>query len=535
MDKQRKKRLLGVLVLCISIIFITSASTRIYDYGKSLYAKINLFSEIIIKIKNEYVEEKDPQELIENAIKGVVSNLDPHTTYLSSENFKRWNQNYEGYSGIGVTFDIIKEKITVMSVFNDGPSAKVGIIPGDRIVAIEGRSAIGIKRDEVQLQLMGPRGTNVNVTIERKDWDTTKDVVITRDEVHVESIPYAFMVKPGLGYIGILRFSSTTGEEMEWALQKLESQGMKQLILDLRDNPGGRLDGAVAVSDKFLPRGKRIVFTKGRIHDSFREYFSTEGSTHPTLPMIVLINRISASASEIVAGAMQDWDRALIVGETSFGKGLVQRQYPLKDGSALFMTTARYYTPSGRLIQRSYDDKTLEEYYNEISDDELIAKRETDTSRPSFKTQILGRKVYGGGGIAPDVYIASQRDTLSSILRKMIVARERLFYTFGEELLDSHPELKNDLNDYLRNYNPDVPTLQAFLKHVRKYGFEITNEQFVQNRKDIRFILKQTIASNIWGNEARYKVQMLRDQQFLDALAYLPEAEKLLEHAYHVR
>ena len=361
--KKSQKRIILGIFFGLSFILITGATTRLYNYGRSLYEKIELFSEIIVKIKNEYVEEKDPQELIEDAIKGVVSGLDPHTTYLSAEYFKQWNQNYDGYSGIGVTFDIVKDKITIMSVFDDGPSDKVGLMSGDRIVAIEGKSAIGMKRDEVPLTLMGPRGTKVEVTIERRDWDEGRNFIITRDRVHVQSIPFAFMINPGTGYIGIIRFSSTTVEELREALKKLEAQGMKQLILDLRSNGGGRLDAAVDVVDKFLPRNKRIVYTKGRVRGSFREFFSTDRSTHTIQPLIVILNRASASASEIVAGAMQDWDRGLILGETSFGKGLVQRQYPFKDGSALFMTTARYYTPSGRLIQRSYDDKSLEEYY----------------------------------------------------------------------------------------------------------------------------------------------------------------------------
>ena len=533
--KKRQKRIILGIFLGLSFILITGATTRLYHYGRSLYAKIELFSEIIVKIKNEYVEEKDPQELIEDAIKGVVSGLDPHTTYLSAEYFKQWNQNYEGYSGIGVTFDIVKNKITIMSVFDDGPSDKVGLMAGDRIIAIAGKSAIGMKRDEVPLTLMGPRGTKVEVTIERRGWDKGRNFIITRDRVHVKSIPYAFMINTGTGYIGIIRFSSTTGEELREALQKLETQGMKQLILDLRGNGGGRLDAAVDVVDKFLPRNKRIVYTKGRVRGSYREFFSTDRSTHPIQPLIVLLNRASASGSEIVAGAMQDWDRGLILGETSFGKGLVQRQYPFKDGSALFMTTARYYTPSGRLIQRSYDDKSLEEYYLEVANDSLGRVEGIDDSRPSFKTLILGRQVYGGGGITPDAFIPSDNDTLTTIVRKIVTSPHRLLYTYSEEYVKNHPELGKDTNYFIRNYQPNGRILQQFLAHIRNSGLKITNEEFLRNKRDIQYYLKQSIAAEIWGDEARYKVRMLRDKQFLEALKYFPQAQKLLTRAYHIR
>jgi carboxyl-terminal processing protease len=533
--KQISKSTILTILIALLLLFFTGASPRVYRYGKSLYEKIQLFSEIIITIKEEYVEEKDPQELIESAIKGMVSDLDPHTSYLSSEDFERWNQSYEGYSGIGVTFDIIRDKITIMSVMADGPSDKIGLRAGDRIVAIEGNSAIGMKRDEVPLKLMGPKGTRVQVTVERPGWQKTEDYVITRDEVHVQSVPYAFMLEPETGYIGIIRFSSTTAQELEDQLQSLESQGIERLVLDLRGNGGGRLDAAVDVCDKFLPKDRRIVYTKGRIRKSFREYFSTERATHTLYPLIVLIDRASASASEIVAGAMQDWDRGLVVGETSFGKGLVQKQYPLKDGSALFMTTARYYTPSGRLIQRSYDDKSLQEYYDEITNDSLYKKQEVDDSRPSYKTLILERKVYGGGGISPDISLTSSRDPLNSIIRKIILEPNRPLFTFSEEYVRTHPELKNELDDFILNYNPDDHTLAQFFDYIRDQGFQITEQEFQKNKPDIQFMLKQNIAAEIWGNQTRYRVQLLRDHELQEALTYFTDAQGLLQKAYHVK
>jgi len=533
-QKHQKKIFLGILIL-IPLLLLTMASVGIYNSGKNLYSQIQLFNAILDKINNDYVEEKDPIELIDNAIKGMVSNLDPHTTYLTAENFKQWNQNFEGYSGIGVTFDIIRNKITLMAIITDGPSQKMGLLPGDRIIAIDGKSAIGMKRDEVPLLLMGPKGTKVEVTIERAGWDEPKNFVITRDEVHLESIPYAFMVTPDVGYIAIVRFSSTTQDELEENIQKLNAQGMKQLILDLRDNGGGYLDAAVQVVDKFLQGGKRIVYTKGRVQGTFREYFTTDKNTHPHLPLLVLINRISASASEIVAGSLQDWDRALILGETSFGKGLVQSQYRFQDGSALLMTTAKYYTPSGRLIQRPYDDKSFDDYFTEIINDSVRSQWENDASRPSFRTLILQRRVYGGGGITPDAFLKSERDTLSALVLKIFNHPQRFFFTFVEDYVKDHPEINGNFNDFLKNYKPNGNMLQQFLGYIREMGFKVTNQEFVQNKKDIQFLLKRSLAENIWGPEARYKIELLRDYQFIESLNYISQSEELLTKAYGMR
>ena len=223
-------------------------------------------------------------------------------------------------------------------------------------------------------------------------------LIIIRDEIHVKSIPYIFMIEKDIGYMHIVRFSKTTEEELIVGLQELQSQGMKKLVLDLRNNGGGYLLAAVGVVDKFLEKDRKIVYTRGRIKSSFHQFFSTNKNTYSTLPIIILINRHSASASEIVSGSLQDWDRALILGETSFGKGLVQNQYTFKDGSALLITTARYYTPSGRLIQRPFDNKSREEYYRQVLDDSLRTLWEQEPTRPEYQTMILQRDILGGGG-----------------------------------------------------------------------------------------------------------------------------------------
>jgi carboxyl-terminal processing protease len=532
MKMHPRNKYLLVTIFLLSLFVLSGTPKFLYDTGRTLYDKIELFSQILRTIQNDYIDEKPSQELLENAIQGMVSNLDPHTTYLSADQFNKWNQNFEGYSGIGISFDVRRDKITVMSVTADGPSDKVGLMSGDRIVAIDKQSAVGMKRDDVPLKLMGPKGTKVEVTVERKGWDEPKNFIITRDEVHVESVPYALMMKPDVGYMKIIRFSSTTGEEVEKKLLQLKSQGMKQLILDLRQNGGGYLESAVEVADKFLPGGKRIVYTKGRMQASFREYFATDRTAHPYIPIIVIIDRASASASEIVAGALQDWDRALIAGETSFGKGLVQSQYRFNDGSALLMTTAKYYTPTGRLIQRPFDDKSFEEYYTEVMIDSLRKNRDDDQSRPVFQSKILKRKVYGGGGITPDIFMPAEKDTSSQVIRRMLFYPQRLFYTFVEDYLKDPSEMQMELNDFLKNYVPNGKVMQHFFNHIRKCEFKISNQEFIQNTQEIKFFLKQAIAEKVWGDEARYKVQILDDHQLLETLEHFPEAESLLKKAY---
>ncbi|MBN2102970.1 S41 family peptidase [bacterium] len=522
------------ILFFISLLWITGATSYLYESGRSLYAKIELFSTIFRTIQEQYVDETDSQDLIENAIEGMVSSLDPHTMYFTKEKFQEWNQDFEGYSGIGIYFDVIRGKITILSVISGGPSDKVGLHTSDKIIGINGKSAIGIKRDEVPLKLKGPRGSQVEILVERKGWKNPKSFTIIRDEVHIESVPYSFMIQPQTGYINIARFSATTEKEFQDALEKLDAQGMQRLVLDLRQNGGGYLESAVKVVDRFLPGGHRIVYTKGRVKNTFREYFSTSRTSHAHLPLVVLIDRASASASEIVAGALQDWDRALIIGETSFGKGLVQGQFPMRDGSALLMTTARYYTPSGRMIQRPYDQKTHHEYFTEIFNDDRRDQLEEDTSRPMKYTLILNRKVLGGGGIMPDIEFSVENDTLSDVIRRLVYSPERFFFTYVDLNMRSNLKTKIEFNDFLKSYHVNGNNLQKFLEYIRKQGFKISNREFVKNKKDIEFFLKLSMASVIWGDEARYKLQMTRDRQLMEALTHLSSSEKILKRAYAV-
>jgi len=527
------KRRLRWIALAAGLLVMTGATRQFYDSGRSLYLKLKVFGDILEKIRTDYIDEKNPQALIDSAVRGMVSGLDPHTTYFTADEFEKWNRDFEGFSGIGIYFDILDGKITILSVIKEGPSEKIGLQTGDRIVSIDGESALGIKRDDVPLKLMGPAGTRVNLMVERSGWPKPKAYSIVREEVHVESVADAFLLTPKVGYIGMARFSATTESELEQALQKLELMGMRELVLDLRQNGGGYLEAAVQVTDKFLPGGKKIVYTKGRVEDSFREYFSKEHGTHSLIPMIVLIDRTSASASEIVAGALQDWDRALIVGETSFGKGLVQNPFRFDDGSALLMTTARYYTPSGRMIQRPYGDKSDAEYYEEIFDRDWGRKEREKTGRPVFKTMILGRRVTGDGGITPDAFFASDPDSLSRAVREIVLSPERPLFTFIEDYAAARPGLKElDPYNFFRNYRFGADVLAAFRTRLQEDHIAITSAAFEKSREDIQYLLKRSLASKLWGDEAGLKVQIFRDRQIREALEHFPRAESVLAGAY---
>lgn len=537
MKRILSRKWIFVVFFCIPVFLFFIHAFQWTSTSRSFYLKLKIFGQILEHIQSDYIESKDPNTLIDNAIRGMLSELDPHTTYFTKEQFEKWNQEFEGYSGIGIYFDLIYGKITIISVISGGPAHKAGLEVGDRIIAIDGESTLNIKRDAVPFKLMGPKGTKVTILVERKGWKTPRSFTLIREKVHLKSVPVAFLIRPGIGYIQLSSFTSTTENELEEALRKLENMGMHSLVLDLRQNSGGYLETAVKVVDKFLPGGKKIVYTQGRIPDVSREYFSTNRTTHPLIPMIVLIDRASASASEIVAGALQDWDRALIVGEISFGKGLVQNPYRFEDGSALLLTTAHYYTPSGRIIQRPYRDKSLEEYYNEM--DTSHWRKWTPgqkPERPVFYTLLLGRTIYGGGGIIPDEFFQSPPDTLSPTIRNVVYSPQRPLFTFAEQFVNRHPELKRmRSSEFLEKFELHPDTLLSLYRHLQEAEIEISFRTFQRVSNEISPFVIQNLAEKLWGSEASLQIQMRNDRVLLESLQYFEKAKSLLQQAYTLK
>ena len=497
--------------------------------SKNLYGKLRTFNEILTLIHNNYVEEADSDQLIESAIQGMLEGLDPHSSYIDAERYEKMQERNEGeYFGIGISFDIRDGYITVIAPIEGAPSDRLGIRPGDRIVKINGESAKGISTEVVYDKLRGPKGSIVHITIERAGEDEPIEYDIVRDKIPIYSVPYHFMVRPGVGYIRMIRFAKTTSEELETAFMNLQQQGMEKLILDLRGNTGGFLNQAVEVSDKFLPGPKKmIVYTKGRIAGSSEEYYSTGTTTHAPVPLIVLVSHGSASASEIVAGSIQDWDRGLIVGQTTFGKGLVQRQYRMKDGSALLLTVARYYTPSGRLIQRDYTDR---DNYVAAAYDDLDPNAVPDTSkadRPVYHTT-SGRKVYGGGGITPDVTL--DIDYELSDLEEALERGNHFFEFANDYVAEAKLERGGDFEKFQRDFAVGPIVLDRFESYLKGKKVEFTSDDFDKASGFVQRGIKREIAGILWCPTERYRVILEGDEALTRSLQLFPEAELMAKN-----
>ena len=365
--------------------------------------RYKVFSTALAAIESNYVDEVDTDRLVYAAINGMLQTLDPHSSFMDPRSYSQMRERQEGrYYGLGITIQVQNGDITVIALFDGSPAYLKGIRRGDVIAEIEGESAQGWTSDQAVRRLRGPRGSAVRIAIRRQGYDELIPLEVTRGEINIPTILGALMVNASTGYVRLRDFSETTDHDLGLALNELAEQGMQQVLLDLRDNPGGPLDQAIRVADRFLPRGDMIVYTRGRIPNSDQDYHASEDSDFTGLPLVVLVNRNSASASEIVAGAIQDHDRGLIVGETTFGKALVQSVYRVSQGAGLALTTARYFTPSGRLIQRPWDG-TFDEYLTYSLRDQ---EGEREHSGADLKYTDAGRQVYSGGGIEPDRFKA---------------------------------------------------------------------------------------------------------------------------------
>ena len=501
----------------------------------NLRDSIRKFNDVLTFTEKYYVEEVDTQKLVESAISGMLNELDPHSVYISPEQFTQVEESFRGdFEGIGIEFQIVNDTLTVVSAISGGPSEALGILSGDRIIKIDDEPVIGITNDEVRKKLRGKAGTEVGVTISRVGVSKTLDYTIVRDKIPLYSVDTHFMIDEITGYVSVSRFSETTYDELVEALNDLNNNGMNQLVVDLRGNPGGYLNQAVKISDLFISGKKKIVYTEGRRKEFDEIYYASQPSNYEDIPIIILINRGSASASEIVSGAVQDWDRGLIVGETSFGKGLVQRQFDLPDNSALRLTISQYFTPSGRLIQRDYKNKkNKEDYYSEMGSEEekegdnLNHTAEQDSVKPEYKTE-KGRIVYGGGGITPDYIIKSGLVTAytQNLLRKNI------FYTFILSYLDKNTELlkqkyNGDLPNFKKEFKVSDEMMQSFIDFASSKEVAFSDEDYQKDKDYIAARLKAQIARNFWKNEGWYSVLLQSDDQLNKALTLFGEAKDL--------
>lgn len=523
------------LIIILTIGIVLGIQIEKIFSGDSLREGIRKLNDVLVYTEKYYVEEIDTPKLVEAAINGMLSKLDPHSVYISPEQFTSVEESFRGdFDGIGIEFQIVSDTLIVVSPITGGPSEALGIMPGDRIVKINGNDIIGITNEEVRNKLRGKAGTQVEVTIIRSGLDTEVDYTITRDKIPLYSVDARFMVDDNTGYVSVSRFSETTFDELEVALKDLKNNGMTQLVLDLRGNPGGYLNQAVKIADLFIDGKKKIVYTEGRRQEFNEEYFSDVTYPYEKIPLIVLINKGSASASEIVSGAVQDWDRGLVVGESSFGKGLVQRQFSLPDNSALRLTISQYFTPSGRLIQRDYKNKKDKmEYYSELSEihedegENIQHTAEQDSLKPVFKTN-NGRMVYGGGGITPDYIIKSE--SITEFTRDLL--RKNVFYQYVLSYLDRNTNaISNRFGDDLLKFKSEFQVsdqmVSEFLKLAEEKSVEVSEEEFKEDKEYIRTRIKAQLARNFWKNEGWYSVLLEIDNQMIKAVTLFDEAKEL--------
>jgi carboxyl-terminal processing protease len=496
---------------------------------------IRKLNDVLTFTEKYYIEEVDTQKLVDSAVEGIMDNLDPHSVYISPEQLSSVEESFRGdFEGIGIEFQVVNDTLIVVSPISGGPSEALGILSGDRIIKIENEDCIGITNEQVRQKLRGEAGTKVKVTIYRQGVSGLLDYEITRDKIPIYSLDTHLMLDDKTGYVSVSRFSETTYSELEDALKNLKQSGMTQLILDLRGNPGGYLSQAVEIADLFIEGKKKIVYTKGRRAEFNEEFFAEKTSDYENIPLVILLNRGSASASEIVAGAVQDWDRGLIVGETSFGKGLVQRQFNLPDNSAIRLTISEYFTPSGRLIQRDYKGvKDKEEYYSDLMEreeeqegDNLEHTAEHDSSKPEYKTD-GGRIVYGGGGITPDYII--QTNDLTEYTTELL--RQNVFYQFILKYLSSHSDLNlkydNDLNKFKQEFFFSDADIENFKTFAAEKNVEFKKEDFEKEKDYILTRLKAQLGRNFWKNEGWYTILLGTDNQLSKAVTLFDEAKNL--------
>lgn len=486
-------------------------------------------------IQRKYVKSVDNEKLVDDAIMGMLEGLDPHSLYISKKEMQRTKEDMQGsFSGIGIEFSILEDTIYVVAPLSGGPSEKLGINAGDRIVKVDGETVAGkpITNSDVMRYLKGEKGSAVKVSILRRGVEELLDFNIIRDDIPIHSVAYSYMLNDHTGFIQVTRFSETTYDEFSDKLYELKNQGMKNLILDLRGNPGGYLGMAYQMADEFLSGGKVIVSTDGRIAESKQKYRSTSAlSSFEEGGLVILIDYGSASASEIVSGAVQDHDRGLIVGVRSFGKGLVQLQEEFEDGSAMRVVISEYFTPSGRCIQKPYD-KSTEEYDQEILDrfesGEIYDESKIDIPDSLIYKTTSGRIVYGGGGIYPDVFVADDTTMGSKYLTALTI--NDLFRGFAYNYSDDHPELVErypTANAFVKGFPVTEQLLEDFKAYATSHDVPFVEKDYERSEKVIRNRLKAYVGRKLFKDDGFFPVFHELDGVLQRAVELMPVAKKL--------
>jgi len=491
------------------------------------------FGTVLDRIQKYYVDSINQELLVEDAIKGLLKELDPHSSYLTPEEVEEMNEPLQGnFEGIGVSFNILNDTVYVISPISGGPSEKVGIVAGDRIIRVDGKNVAGISinNEQVFSLLKGKKGTRVNLSILRKGEGLIEFNVI-RDKIPIYSVDATYNAGDGIGYIKLNRFSLTTMDEFQKAMESLKEQDVKSLILDLTGNGGGYLDVAISLADQFLESNKLVLYTQG-INSPKQEYYSTRDGSFEKGHLIILIDEGSASASEIVTGAVQDWDRGIVVGRRSYGKGLVQKQMPLPDQSMIRLTVAKYYTPTGRLIQKPYKmnrDDYDKDLINRFINGEMAHKDSIHfPDSLKFYTLKNTRLVYGGGGIMPDYFVSIDTsyysDYYKQLLRKGLLNRYVLEYVDSrrKEIHKLYPDFAGFKNGFILSDE----FMSGFYEFAARNGVPRNDKEILLSGNQIQLLLKSYIARDLWSNNEFFEIANENDPKVETAMNILRNWDK---------
>ncbi len=527
-------RLPLILALGLAVgILIGAKMAYLQPSENDIFSSVQKFRKVLTFIDREYVDEVNTDKLVESAIEKITEELDPHTSYISAEDVALANSQLQGeFEGIGIEFNLIRDTIYVISPLAGGPSEKAGLHAGDKIIKVNGKTVAGVdieNRDVIEM-LRGKKGTKVDITVKRGKSDEMLDFTLKRDKIPQHSVDVSYMINDNTGYIKVSRFSANTYDEFKDALESLQQNGLRRLVLDLRGNPGGYLDKAVSMADEFLKDNKLIVYTQGKQEKYNSEHRATAKGDFQERPLIVLIDEGSASASEIVAGALQDNDRALIVGRRSFGKGLVQLAIKLGDGSEMRLTISRYYTPSGRSIQKPYEgglEAYQEDRLTRFEHGEFFVEDSIKFADSLKYSTTKGRVVYGGGGIMPDYFVPLDTSYNSEYFRKLVF--NNVIREYAISYHENHKkQLSNMEFDYFKdNFVVTTQMLDEVISKGEKLKIAYSQEDFLKSKPLIETQIKALIARSEWGDKGYYPIINSNDEIYTEALTMFSKAQQL--------
>lgn len=523
----KKMKYLAAAVICAAATFGIYAQYSRSNSASRQQQKLLMVENIV---NNLYVDNVDEEKIVENAVRGILENLDPHSSYSTKEETTSSQETMQGsFSGIGIQFNMQKDTLYVVQTIAGGPSEKVGILPGDRFIAVDDSIIAGrkLKNTDIMKRLRGPKGTKVNIKVKRGSNTDLLEFRITRDDIPLNSIDAVYMADGKTGYIRLSRFAATSYKEFKDAITKLKKQGMQQLILDLTDNGGGYMQIAAQIANEMLNRGNLIVYTQGR--KSPRQNLNADGSgTFRTQKVVVMINQFSASASEILSGAVQDWDRGVVVGRRSFGKGLVQREFLLPDSSSFRLTIARYYTPSGRNIQKPYIKGDREDYDKDIIDRYNHGELQSADSihfADSLKhtTLRLHRTVYGGGGIMPDVFVPLDTTQYTDYHRRLVA--KGIIPQFALRYVDKNrADLKAqypDAQKFIKEFTVTDEMLNNLVDAGKAEKVDFNKSQFAKSKEMLRTFVKAAIANDLFSTGAYFQIVNEQNDIYKEALSII--------------